>query len=199
MSIPLTVTATLDTATSGVEGEPLMLDGPLAWAYAVTAPPGSLPPITSSHAEDMPLPLARWERHSTWGWCVSRAHWTQITHSQTEVRRKPSDQQFARFTRDGRNHHGLGPHKARDTVVPVALIPTIWWDLDCTDETELRRLLHSVTHLGAHRAIGLGHVARWDIQPGTEGAWEDRPMPAPGLTGRYRPPYWHHTREVATL
>lgn len=198
MSTPLRITATLDTPTAGIEGTPFMLDGPLAWAYAQLAPADTLTPMTSTHVDDMPLPLDKWEQLDTWGWAVSRAHYDIQARSHVDIRRKPADPQFARYTTEKRHHHGLGPHKARDTTIQTAIIPTITWDALATDVDELERLLEAITHMGAHRAIGLGHVTAWHITEGQPDAWTDRPMPQPGQTAAHRPPYWHHTRRITT-
>lgn len=190
------VTAYLDTPTAGIEGTEFPLDGPLAWAAAVSAPPGVLEPITAQFAPDVDLPLEKWELHGTWGWCVSRARYDITARSQVARRRRPPDAEFALFTPAKRHHHGLGPYKARDTAVPVAVMPTIRWQAKTTDEARLRELLALITHLGGHRAVGLGHVTSWTVEPGTPGGWRDRRLPAPGVSGRFRPPYWHATREV---
>lgn len=186
MSGYLRVTAHLDTATTGIVGQPFMLDGPLAWAEAVT---GDYPPLTRDHAPEIPLPLVMWEEDGEWGWCTSRALYDVASHSALEVRRKPADAELSRFTRERKNHHALGPHKAKDAIIPTALIPKIWWDIECADEEWLRRLLDQITHLGGHRARGLGHVTQWETAPGEPGAWKDRPYNKPT-----RPPYWHPER-----
>lgn len=183
----LRVTARLAERTNGIVGQPFMLDGPLAWAEATT---GDYPPLTGDTAPEIPLPLEKWERDGLWGWKTSRAHYDVAAQTVLEVRRKPSDKEFARFTEERKHHHGLGPHKARDTAIPIALIPTIWWDVEATDEAELLLLLDVITHLGARRSIGLGRVDDWEVTPGTPGGWEDRPFTAPA-----RPPYWHQARK----
>lgn len=199
--IPLQVTAHLDAPCAGVIEQPFMLDGPLAWALATAAPAGTYPPITNYYAADMPVPLARWEESGTWGWRTSQALYTVASHGSIEIRRKPADTAFSRFTKERKHHHGLGPHKARDLVVPTTWIHDMTWQVEVTSEsqaTSLASLLLSIDHLGAHRAIGLGHVARWQINDGTPDAWRNRPMPVAGETASHRAPYWHPSRRVTT-
>lgn len=187
----LTITAHLVEQTSGIVGQPFLLDGPLAWAEA-TRPDRDYPPISKEHAPEIPLPLNLWEQDGDWGWRVSRAHYIVAAQTVLEIRKKPADKQLATYTTERKNHHGLGPHKARDLVIPTALIPAISWDVDCADQEWLRLLLDRITHLGSHRALGLGRIRSWDITPGTPDAWKDRPYADP-----LRPPYWHHQRKDA--
>ncbi|MBP7881150.1 MAG: hypothetical protein KAZ70_01805 [Actinomyces sp.] len=183
----LYVVAHLAEKTSGIVGRPFMLDGPLAWAEATL---GDYPPLTRNHAPEIPLPLEKWEEDREWGWKCSQADYEVAASSVLEIRRKPSDAEFARFTKERKHHHGLGPHKARDLVIPTAHIPKIAWNLECTDQAWLDRLLRAITHLGSHRAIGLGKVSAWTITPGKKDAWRNRPFAAP-----CRPPYWHQARQ----
>lgn len=186
--ISLRVTAHLvDGRTSGIVGQDFLLDGPLAWAEATR---GDYPPLTRTHAPEIPLPLERWDKNTDWGWCTSRAHYDVHAHTVLEVRRKPSDDAFARYTTEKKHHHALGPHKARDLLIPIAVIPSISWDIECTDEDWLNLLLDRLTHLGGHRARGLGRIRDWEISEGTPDAWKDRPYTKP-----VRPPYWHTERK----
>ena len=180
------ITAHIEGACAGIVGHGFMLDGPLAWVEAVT---GNYPPLTNSHAPEIPLPLEKWEQGGTWGWKCSRAHYEPLSHSSLEIRRKPADKEYGRFTKEKKNHHALGPAKARDLVVETAIIPAIWWDLNPADEARLIALCRQITHVGAHRAIGLGKVTRWEFTDGPQDGWEDRPFTLPS-----RPPYWHPER-----
>ncbi|AKV55520.1 hypothetical protein BACT_1084 [Bifidobacterium actinocoloniiforme DSM 22766] len=193
MSMPLHVAATLDSAACGVEGNPLPLDGLLAWAmhareHDPTPPRGSI--------KDYLLPVEQWEACGTWGWKTSRAHPHILARTSLQLRRRPPDWQLAVYTKERKNHHGLDAWKARDLTVPASIIDTIEWDLQATDPDQVEDLLHSISHIGSHRADGCGHVARWDITPGDPEAWKDRPMPQQGQTGRFRPPYWSDDRTV---
>jgi hypothetical protein len=183
----LKITATIEGATSGIVGRDFSLDGPLAWAEAAA---GNYSPITPDHAPEIQLPLEKWQQGDLWGWKCSRAHYEVASYGSLEIRRKPTDREYARFTGDKKNHHALGPYKARDLVIETAIIPTISWDVECVDEKWLKMLISRLTHLGSHRAIGLGKVAEWTIKPGELGAWEDRSFDAPT-----RPPYWHQERK----
>lgn len=185
----LKVTAHLIERTSGIVGREFLLDGPLAWAEA-TRPDSAYPTITREHAPEILLPLEKWEQNGLWGWKNSRAHYQVQAHTMLEIRKKPADAELVRFTKEKKNHHALGPHKARDIAIPIAIIPSISWEIECADEDWLRLLLDRITHLGSHRAIGLGQVTHWEIEPGTPGAWADRPMTLPT-----RPPYWHYERK----
>lgn len=85
-----------------------------------------------------------------------------------------------------------------------------WW---CVGEQEpIRELLSTVLYLGKRRAVGLGRVVAWEVEPCE--AWEGFPvvlhgralrtLPAdwPGLIAprtaarTLLPPYWDHAREV---
>ncbi|MCT8158208.1 hypothetical protein [Bifidobacterium polysaccharolyticum] len=195
MSIPLHVTATLDTAACGVEGNPLPLDGILAWAmHAREQDPD--PP--RGRIKDYDLPLGKWHACGTWGWKASSAHPVIIGHTSLQIRRKPPDWQLARYTKERKNHHGLDAWKARDLTIPATLIDTISWDINTTDPKQVDSLLRDITHIGSHRALGCGHVTSWTvIESDDQEAWKDRPMPSPGRPGRYRPPYWSQDRQTA--
>ena len=58
MSIPVVVTAHLSTPTIGVDRWPMMLDAPLAWAWAERAKAAGtpLPPLTDGFAADFAGP-----------------------------------------------------------------------------------------------------------------------------------------------
>lgn len=202
MSTPLVVTATLDTPAVGLIERPVMLDGPLTWAAAQDAHARGLPlpPLTHEHAPDMDLPLDWWEQAGTWGWCTSQATLDVTSYTATELRRKPATGPMARYTRDRHHHTGLGPYKARDTLVAAAWVRTATWHVLATDPARLEHLLSLVTHLGRHANIGHGHVASWTIAPDPDpDAWRDRPMPTPGVVGAWRAPYWHPTRRMVAV
>lgn len=198
--IPLVVTAHFDTLSVGLVEQPLMLDGPLAWAAAMAAHTAGtpIPPITREHAPDLDLPLARWEEHGTWGWCTSQAALAVAAHTAIAVRRKPATAAMARYTTDSHHHAALGPYKARDTTVPAAWVHSATWRIVATDTDRLHNLLALITHIGRHRNLGHGHVVRWTTAPGGDpDGWRDRPMPGPGQPRRgYRPPYHHATRQM---
>lgn len=192
------VTAHLDRPSVGLIERPFLLDGPVAWAVAELAKRDgiALPPATREHVPDLDLPFERWEQAGTWGWKVSRGRPAVEAYTAVEIRRKPATAEMARFTTEKKHHLGLGPHKARDTTVAAAWVTRIEWDAETTDETRLADLLSTVTHLGGHAAIGYGHVTKWQIEPGTPGAWADRPMPDTDPHEAVRAPYWHHSRRL---
>lgn len=180
------ITAHLEGSCAGIAGQPFMLDGPLTWAEAVT---GDYPPLTRDHAPEIPIPLDTWEHDNIWGYKTSQAHYETISYGTLEIRRKPSDREYSRYTKDRKNHHALGPYKARDLAIETAIIPEIWWDIQTSNLPRVKELLQLVTHLGSHRAIGLGKVTRWEYADGPEDGWRDRPYTLPS-----RPPYWHQER-----
>lgn len=201
MSTHLTVTAHLDGPTVGLVEQPVMLDGPLAWAAAMDARARgiALEPITRAHAPDLPLPLARWEQAGTWGWCTSAAVVDVASHTASEIRRKPATAQMARFARDRKHHSGLGPYKARDTTIPVAWVRDAVWQVAATDRERLEALLALITHLGANARLGYGRIRSWGVEPGPVDGWRERPLPGPDMPRQaYRAPYWHATRKVTT-
>lgn len=194
----LRITAVLAAPVTGLEEHDFMLDGPVAWAAWQAAENSGVatPAMTDDYAHDFDLPFARWEAEGTWGWCVSRAHYTVAQRTATEIRRKPATREMARFTTEREHHSGLGPHKARDITVGQAWVTEISWDADVTDQPKLERLLSLVSHVGRDRRVGSGRVVEWRIEPGEAEAWRDRPMPSPGFRA-YRAPYWHQSRKVA--
>lgn len=197
MSQPLVVTAHLSTPVIGVDRAPLMLDAPLAWAYADRAHGRGdrIPPITDTLAVDFPLPLARHDVGDTWVWCTSAgvveiAAWTGV-----QIRRKPATDAMARFATDRKHHAGLGPYKARDTTLSAVLARTITWECLATDRDDLLDLLGHVVNLGGRHRNDFGHVESWTIAASTRpDGWMDRPMP-PEYPARA--PYWHPTRRAS--
>ena len=197
MAETITVTAHLDTPSIGLDTHPLMLDGPLAWAYAMhtKAHGGKLPAITAANAPDLPLPLATHHVGEVWVWATSRAALDAVAYTSVQVRRKPATGPMARFAPDRKHHAGLGPFKARDATLSATWITRADWVIECTDQPLLEALLTHITHLGARHRNGFGHVHRWTIDSGADRAWTDRPMPHPdGAPCGIRAPYWHHTR-----
>lgn len=200
MSSPLLVTAHIDGPCVGLVEQPVMLDGPLAWAawQRVVAAGEPLRPIDRDAAADFPLPLERWERGDTWGWCTSAADVQVLAYSGAELRRKPATGPMARFTADRSHHQGLGPYKARDTTAAFAWISTAIWHVLATDRSDIEALLAPVTHLGKHHRLGFGQVRFWTVEDDPEAqAWRRRPLPGPG--GRImgvRAPYWHPSRQA---
>ena len=196
MSIPVVVAAHLSTPTIGVDRWPMMLDAPLAWAWAERAKAAGtpLPPLTDRFAADFPLPLDRWEQSGTWGWCASQAVWNIRQYVAAQVRRKPATAAMARYGTDRKHHAGLGPTKARDTTLDAVLADRAVWHAVTTDPDELADLLAHVTNLGARHRNDFGHVTRWTITPTTDrDGWRDRPMPPDHPA---RAPYWHPTRRT---
>lgn len=195
----LVVEATLDTPTVGVVEKDFMLDGPLSWAAAMAAHARGeqIEPITNDFAPDFDLPLQKWHEGGTWGWCTSRGIYEPASYTTIEIRRRPATGEMSRFTVERSHHAALGPYKARDTTVPAAWIREIKWYVLCTDRDALTELLGTVTHLGRHAAIGLGHVTSWRVTPcGNRDAWRERPMPGGAQPRAFRAPYWHATRKV---
>lgn len=197
----LMVTAHLDTPSVGLLEHPVMLDGPLAWAYFQqrAATGEDLPPITDEYAADATLPLETWEQGGTWGWCVSRAHLDITAYGAFELRRKPATGPMSRYTTEREHHSGLGPQKARNVTLASAWVSTASWNLLCTDRGRLEGLLGAITHLGQHASRDMGRIAEWEVSPGIPNGWRDRPLPEPGSPVQaYRPPYWHASRKVVT-
>lgn len=190
----LTITARLGSPVVELDRRPLMLDGPLAWAAAQLD--GWQPLL--DHVPDTRLPLATWEEDGTYGWCVSQALYDPVAYTSVEVRRKPELTAYARYTRDGRFHSALGPHKARDTTLPATWVRTLTWHAEVTDVPRLRELLDVIHGVGKLAAHGYGRVLSWQVDPGPADGWRDRPMPSTHGPGRaYRPPYHLAERQIA--
>lgn len=191
MTIPVRITARLDAQSVGLDRGELILDGPLSWAWFQRRGSARLAP--GQPVLDADLPLARWHEGGAWGWCVSRCIPAVAALAALEIRRKPNMTANATYTKERRFHPGLGPHKARDVIKAAAWVTSCTWHAVTTSVDDLHDLLMDVTHLGAHAAAGLGHVADWSIVPHDDPqAWRNRPMPdEAGAMQRTRPPYWH--------
>lgn len=188
-------------------GDPIHIDGILAWgAYATHPNRDELPPMTSTSCVDFALPLATWRIGTTWGWCASAAQWPVETIRRTEhVRRKPPQHEYIQLTTQRSYDYGVGPAKAVNKPVPTAFARTLHW-YALGDEDGVRALLDHVTHIGKLMGHGHGAVLAWVVEV-TEADWSIerdgrlmRRMPA-GWGGRpmthrggLRPPYHHRTR-----
>lgn len=194
----LTITAVLTAPIVGLVEQDIMLDGPLAWAAWQDAERRGMqtPPITPTECADFALPLARWDMHGTWGWCVSSPRYEVVRHTAIQTRRKPATREMARFTTEREHHSGLGPYKARDVTRSAAWVTSIAWDAHVTDDSRLEALLALVSHLGAERRVGHGRVAEWITTPCEPDSWQARPLPTPGTSGAFRAPYWHPSRRI---
>ncbi|GAB3191859.1 hypothetical protein [Nesterenkonia suensis] len=199
----LRITAHLATPAVGLLEHPAPLDGPLAWAYFQDAMARRLPmePLTAEHAPDADLPLGIWEQYGTWGWRVSSAHIPVVgAHDALQIRRKPATIPMGRYARDREHHSGLGPHKARDSVISATHLATVSWDAEVTEASRLEQLLGLITHLGGHPSRDMGRVDTWEVTDGPPGGWKERPMPHPeGTWQGIRAPYWHPTRKAPAL
>ena len=195
---PITITAHLTSPIVGMER--VMLDGPVAWAWAMRAKKEGrpLPRITAEYAPDFPLPFARWDAQGAWGWCVSEGAEEVVSWTMIQVRRKPNTYAMSRFAKDKKHHAGIGPFKARDVTLPGRLVETIKWEALVTDEDELMMLLSSLTNISGRWHNGFGQVSHWDVErnPGARDGWMNRPLPSPTGTREIpiRPPYWHSSR-----
>lgn len=190
----LAITARLGSPVIELDRRPLMLDGPLAWATA------QLDGWTAllSEIPDLELPLERWDEGDTWGWCVSRAEYEAVVYTSVDVRRKPDLTAFARYTTDRKFHAALGPHKARDVTFAATWVRTLTWQAEVIDQGRLQALLDVITGIGKLAAHGYGRVLTWELTPGREMGWRERPMPSTHGTGRsYRAPYHRPERQVA--
>ena len=121
MGSPLLVTARIDGPCVGLVEQPVMLDGPLAWAawQQAAATGQQTAPIDATQAPDFPLPLDRWGRGDVWGWCTSAGDVHVLTDSTPPALREITavEPELIRFpTHDGRDipaflyrPHGDGP------------------------------------------------------------------------------------------
>ena len=148
----VTITARLAEPVIGLDSHSLCLDGPLSWCAATEALSQGvrLPPIQRDWTADLMLPLATWtappsrpevdprllaaDGRQVWGWACSRAHYSVLGYTATQVRRRPAVAEMARYSTAAKHHAGLGPHKARDTAMSTTIVDTLTWyalgDLD---------------------------------------------------------------------
>jgi CRISPR type IV-associated protein Csf3 len=108
-----------------------------------------------------------------------------------------------------------GANRAYYMPRPVGYLDSgiVWWCMGEADE--IRRLLSSVTNLGKRRAVGLGRVDAWTVEPcdpwpGFPVVRDGKPLRRlpigwPGVEearcgfGTIAPPYWDQTKEEPCL
>lgn len=186
MITPVVVKAKVDSPIVEATRAPIMLDSLLAYSRALA---GDLPPLRRDTEPRVPLPLDTWENDDTWGWKASQATYTVAGYTGVQVRRKPAVDAMARYGNFRKHHLGLGPHKARDTLLEAAWVHELAWCAVTTSVDELTVLLTRINGIGKHATIGYGHVSEWEIHPSDNAdGWQDRGH-SPGR--RTRPPYWH--------
>lgn len=162
--------------------------------------------------------LKRWRTGSRgpapqiWGWCASAADdsaW--LGRDVLEVRKRPPAAQMVRYSLDKTLHTGAGALKAYDLPIPIVLAREVEWYAH-GDPDKVRALLQRhVPAVGKKRNIGSGTVREWIVEPcdvdrsvvDETGRLRRRlPLGAvdgPQGYGAIRPPYYHHTRMVASV
>lgn len=205
MRMPLHITATL-AGPIGLPYQPIALDGLLGAALCLRD--GIDPAATAAECAILPIPLAvemngRYYLASAAVGIVERRG-LGYTH-----RRFPIEQ--AQLRGHGIRSLSITAGPAKSYRIPREESHVIddrleWWAVG--DDDAVRELLGWITHLGRKRAVGLGRVQRWTVEPCEP--WGDgfptvrdgvplRTLPAdhplvdtdwPREWGVLAPPYW---------
>lgn len=113
---------------------------------------------------------------------ASVGHFEIEAHELRHVQKRPAVEYFKSHgsPKIGTVSISSGPDKGARIPTPV-LHPRdgliTWWAVG--DEPEVRELLGLVSHLGKRRAVGVGHVDRWDVET-TEPWGHGFPLLLPG-------------------
>jgi hypothetical protein len=211
MPEPLQVTATL-AGPIHLGRMPIALDALVMWAKAQVL--GKEPPACAEDCEQLPIPIAESD--------CGRYHLASCASYEIEDyehrwinRRFPvSEAQMLGNEKLRRIQLSGGPCKSyRIPMETTWLVDDVmrWW---CIGEPgEIRDLLGWVGYLGKRRAVGMGQVASWSVDPCepwgdgfpvVRGSMPLRPLPVdtPGVgddalqaMAVLRPPYWAHYKE----
>lgn len=209
---PLRVQARLLGAICLPNG-PLALDGLLTWAEASRR--GLPPPANAGDCTSLPIPLAQ-----------ERGIWL-ASFGAYEVDEREGDWTNRRFPLPEAQDMGdvkmrrvmlsAGPSKSyrlpRERLHLTDDIVT-WWAIG--DADPVRDLLGEVNYLGKRRAVGLGKVREWIVEPCD--SWEGFPVLRDGMPLRslpldwpsvsvdaerayavLQPPYWDNARRVEAM
>lgn len=203
MFSPLRVTFYLDG--SGVYYdplEPLMLDGILAAACSRHHVHGE-PPARDDEPDDIPLPLARWERSGVWGWRASALFPEGETAESLVHWRKRLRQDRIELT-GGSPNLTNGVYRDWNMPLPLLLARTMVAYAVGDRRNVRHELVRSIRWLGKKRAHGRGRVVGIEVAQCDED-WSiahdgvlTRWMPDAEGTRlvRPRPPYWSSSGRV---
>ena len=194
-------------------GDGMHLDGPLAGASFMRRPPEereALPPVhLVGHVVDEDLPLARVvvdpSSPTGWVWACSAVHAEWLLHTSIEVRKRPPEAEYTRYTKSPSFHRGLGHTKAWDLRFQARFARELVW-YAVGELAAVQSLLDGVVSLGKKVNHGHGCVASWSVE-----AWDHdwsveregeltrrmpasyRPKQVPGRAS-LRAPYHHRCR-----
>lgn len=207
---PLVVRAHLGGAIALPDGS-MALDALLASQVALRA--GWPPPRDVSDCRPIEIPIAKEP-----GGRFHLASFSVITaniHERRFVNRRAPVEQYQTIGESKIRRVQITAGKNKSYRIPIATAHAegdvvTWW---CVGDAEaIRDLLTTVLYLGKRRAVGLGRVVRWEVEPCE--TWEGfpvvhhgkplRPLPLdwPGLVApktAFRtllPPYWDHAAET---
>lgn len=183
--------------------EPLMLDGILSAANSRHHVHGE-PPARDEVPFEIPLPLKRWERNGTWGWCASALFPDGDTADSLVHWRKRFRQTHVELT-EGSPNLTNGVYRDWNMPLPLMLCRSMTAFAFGEMGRVRRELKRSVRWLGKKRAHGRGRVVGIEV----EECEADYSIERDGKLMRYmpredgsrlvrpRPPYWNICGRVA--
>ncbi len=184
--IPLHVTATLGGAISLPDG-PVALDGLLAWAVATR---DGLPPLVPG--EDPPQVEIPVERESGGRFHLASCSigtFEQMEHRWVNRRFPEAEAMALGGPKLKRVRINAGPGKSYRLPLETGHLvddKLEWWCIGA--EEEVRALLSMVHYLGKRRAVGLGRVISWLVEPCEP--WDGFPVVRDGRPLRTLPLDW---------
>jgi hypothetical protein len=198
--IPLRVTASLASDLANPERPPA-LDALLAYARCLSEarePPDPTKPVPRVDLSDV-LALSPCGRICLCSFGLAEVE--QRVRGRFTNRRFPIAEAQAmshpKFTRVGLTG---GPCKSFRIPIETGWLrgdEVVWF---CVGDAErVRELLAWITHLGKRRGVGLGKVARWDVEPcdpAANGWGEGFPVVRDGRALRHLPLDWEGAREA---
>ena len=135
--------------------------------------------ITSEQEPITGLPLAAERYGDDWWYQCSRPFFKSFDSHIKNIHRRFNAQEAERYVGDKTKKVETTKGAYRNARLPKKIIvtPKIDWYV-IGDKDEIRRLLSSVTHVGAQRRIGYGSVARWEVEDCQDAEFKARFMRA---------------------
>lgn len=166
---PLVVRLYLETGSQLAGYDPLLLDNLLARCVVNEATGWEgLPSENDANGYLLPVPLQRL-------WADERGYplWAATPFApgpgaERDVQYWHKRRQSGRWTRTKSGTFSMPPARGRwmERRVPLPTVVAPYWEATCVGSaTEIARLLKQLRYVGMRRAIGLGAVHHWEIEP----------------------------------